>query len=129
MGCYLAQIKGPALGIFLMEGASLRDIVNNYLIYRPELLQKVAAIAYPPLNKFSVNATATLFEPNQLIGNLYLACAFARLQYLRSPIPLPSNTKAENLGKVWKSAYNTEKGKGSIEGYVEAYSKFGLDRL
>lgn len=78
-GDYLDQIRGPAKGIWQMEPATEEDIWTNFLAYHPEFRV--------PVTKLMVSGIDRI---NQLEGNLYYACAMARIEYLRSPGALPA---------------------------------------
>lgn len=106
-GEYIAQYPtGPAKGIFQMEPATARDIYDNFLQYKPELKGKVEAL----------KSEALTMEEN-LVGNLYYAAAMCRVHYLRQPKSIPSDLKGR--AEYWKKYYNTEKGKGTVEKYIE----------
>src|SRR2546429_673559 len=70
MGTYLAQINGPALGIYQMEPITHNDCWVNFLIYNPELTQKIKLIS--PRNT------------DALVYNLAYATAMSRIKYLRA---------------------------------------------
>lgn len=100
---YLKQIGGgPALGLWQMEPNTHDDIWANFLKYRTDLADTAKFIAG------DVKPSA-----NHLIGNLWYACAMARIQYRRVSEPLPSNTP-DDLTAFWKKHYNTELGAGTI---------------
>lgn len=101
---YLKQIGGgPALGLWQMEPTTHDDIWNNFLKFRTDLGDLVKRIAGDP------KPSATL-----LIGNLWYACAMARLRYRRVPAALPDNAP-DALTAFWKVNYNTLLGAGTIE--------------
>lgn len=112
-GRWLAQIGGPALGAWQMEPASHDDIHDNFLKFRPELQKKVL--------RWNINA-AMDEAAEEMAGNLYYACAMARIQYLRDPAPIPDDLLGQS--KYYKRVYNTEQGKGSADGYRMAWDKF-----
>lgn len=95
-GCgeYLDQIRGPAKGIWQMEPVSEEDIWTNFLAFRPEFRV--------PVTKLMVSG---IDRTNQLEGNLYYACAMARVEYYRAPVPLPAagdlNAQAEYYVKYY----------------------------
>jgi len=49
------------------------------------------------------------------------ACAMARIHYLRWPLPVPSELYAK--AGYYKKFYNSEKGKGSVEKYMEDWAR------
>src|ERR1044072_2350281 len=74
---YLVQMNGPALGVFQMEPETFDDIFNNFLNFNVELRKKVIGYAFSPLLS------------KEIIGNLYLATAMARVHYYRVKEALP----------------------------------------
>lgn len=115
LGEYLHQINGPALGIYQCEPNTLDDIFNKYLRHRKELLKKVLKLSALGLTR-SKNAE----------GNLYYATAIARIHYYRVFEPLPSSDDIEGLANYWKKYYNTEKGKGTTEEFINNYKRYVL---
>ena len=115
LGQYLHQLKGPALGIYQMEPNTYNDICENYLYSRPKLSLKI----------YDLQINGLTPEKN-LIGNLYYATALARIHYLRFSEPLPDANDIRDLAKYWKKYYNTRKGKGTIEQFVDSYNKLIL---
>lgn len=121
LGTYLEQVRGPALGIFQMEPATVKDIWDtdmsksndNFLSYRPKL-EKLANQYY------NHNWTLDL----NMRGNLPYQILMARMKYLRSPKPLPSATNKRALAAMWKEVYNTYLGKGTIEKAIQKYDEF-----
>lgn len=111
---WLAQRGGgPALGVFQIEPATHDDIWTNFLAYRRALRQRAEALIAP--------------EPprtRQLVTNLAYAAAMARIHYLRVPEPLPPAGDVDALGAYWKRHYNTRRGRGTVEGFVEDFRRF-----
>ncbi len=111
---YLHQLGGgPALGVFQMEPATHKDIWDNYLRFRRDMSARVKDYTTASLGK----------EVDQLPGNLYYACAMARVHYYRVPEPLPDADNDEALGRYWKAHYNTAAGAGTVEQFVSNYRK------
>ena len=111
---HLRQIGGgPALGVFQIEPATALDTWHSYLSLRPKLENLVSELMWP-----WPEATIT----NQLIWNFAYATAMARLVYWRKPEPLPDADDIEDLGRVWKSDYNTHKGSGTVAKFVSDYN-------
>lgn len=110
---YLRQLSdGPALGLWQMEPDSHDDIWAHYLFYRPELARHIERIA----GQWPRGAHA-------MVGNLPYACAMARMQYWRSPAPLPKPGDAEGLAILWKSRYNTMLGAGKAEKAIPIFAE------
>jgi hypothetical protein len=112
MGAYLVQIRGPALGIYQIEPLTYRDVWDHWITHRPLIRAAVTAFAgdYP-------------CGADQLVGNLYYATAVARCIYRRDPAPLPAADDIEGLARTWKRVWNTSRGRGTVERFVEAYGR------
>lgn len=123
-GCeYLAQIGGPALGVFQMEPNTFDDIQDNFLKYRPELRKLVNGVQGSDV------------YPEAMTGNMFYAVVMARVHYFRVPVPLPSrpaistcmNKEHQEELYLWKLAeyakqyYNTPEGKATTEKYYDDY--------
>ena len=115
MGYYLAQIKGPALGMYQIEPATHTDIWVNFLVYRQQLSQDVCK--WLPLN------ASHLERERSLIYNLCYSTIMARLVYLRAPGKLPDAKDIEGLAAYWKKHYNTPLGKGTEQEFVHNYKE------
>lgn len=113
MGEFLHQVGGPALGIFQMEPATHDDIVNNFLLYKRDLLLKV----------INVCGVCSLSSSN-LENNLSYASALARIHYLRVKEALPHKSNIDALAAYWKKYYNTPLGKGTEEDFVRNYHRY-----
>ena len=109
---HLVQIGGPALGIFQMEPATFRDH-QEWLDARPDwrLSEQIEVVT-------GVDPQGA--EPDDLIFNLRLACAFARVHYLRRPGALPDSP--EGQADYWKRHYNTHLGRGTVDHYMRAWN-------
>lgn len=111
-GKYRKQLGGgPALGIFQMEPATFRDICDNFLRYKPELISKIQKISQ-----------VDSFEPNDLVNNDKLAICFARIHYLRVKSSIPSDISG--WAKYWKQHYNTRLGKGTEDEFIQNFKMF-----
>ena len=112
---YLKQIKGPARGMWQCEPWVAVDICKNYLKYRESLMKKIASVCKLQLVYF--------LEPNEsdwediLTYNIAAQISMCRLHYRRVPKPLPKNL-AEQAAQ-WKNYYNTSKGKGTVEKFIQ----------
>ena len=116
LGHYIAQIQGPALGIFQMEPATEDDIWKNYIEYRPDIQRLIDYLA--PNDGLH----------NQLISNLSYATAMARLAYWRQNFDWPEDLMdIPAYGRIWKKFYNTPQGKGTVDEFVENYYRYCLD--
>lgn len=112
LGTYLKQIKGPAVSIFQIEKATLRDLLR-WVGDRDEALLAVV--------------TAFSFDDNieeEIVGNLCLAIVMARIYYMRVKEPLPLT--ASDMAKYYKKYYNTHLGAATVEGTLNNYRKFAV---
>jgi hypothetical protein len=114
-GTYLRQISGPALGVFQMEPATEDDIWQNFLRYHTMLRGLVVQCTF-----------ISLPTPEALVWNLAYSIAMARIKYYRAPDPLPSPDDVQGLAAYWKNVYNTQKGKGKVEEFIENYQRYVL---
>lgn len=114
LGEYIRQLdKGVALGIFQMEPATFKDIVQNYLKYKPELGKLIISVS-------GVNSLRSEY----LEYNLALAICMCRVHYLRVSGPIPENLVG--WAKYWKEYYNTRMGKGTEEEYIRNFKRLVL---
>ena len=120
LGHYIAQVKGPALGIYQMEPATEADIYDNFLDFRKTLWNKMEAIT----------GTAILLDRDgeDLIHNVAYATAMARVHYFRDPQALPSGSLSDEgtireLAHYAKRVFNTELGKAHADNYYNAYMR------
>lgn len=114
LSTYIHQVGGPAMGPFQIEGPTYLDIINRYLDRKQnhDLWDVVEDLGYAGL---------PLSEPSQLITNLPLGCAVARIRYWMSPEPLPQADDLEGMAQYWKRHYNTVAGAGKPEEFIENY--------
>ncbi len=117
-GSYISQIKGPARGIFQMEPATEKDIIENYLAYRPELDDLVMALRMTPFTPI-LNAGLS-----NLRCNLYYQTAMARVHYYRVKWAMPDAENVAQLANYWKLHYNTPDGRGTEERFIEDYHRY-----
>jgi hypothetical protein len=109
-GEYLVQLGGgPALGIYQMEPATHDDIWKNFLNYKVDLIDRLAA--------FYINGIS-----KELIGNLYYATAMCRIHYLRVPEKIPVGLHPQ--AAYWKKYYNTPLGAGTVNEYINSWERF-----
>tara|TARA_R100000808_G_C2155419_1_gene167840 strand:- start:13971 stop:14420 length:450 start_codon:yes stop_codon:yes gene_type:complete len=106
---HLEQIKGPALGFFQMEPATCRDIMENYVVYRPKYKNALITIGFDEADlEFC------------LYTNIAVQAAMCRLHYRRVPKRLPAADDLEGQARYWKKWYNTELGRGTVEHFIKA---------
>ena len=114
-GYYLKQMRGPARGIYQMEPATETDIWNNYIMFRPQLMQILASMGHPFMP-----------DDDSMIFNLEYATAMCRLHYRRVPTPLPRAGELANMERYHKQHYNTELGATRPGQFIEKYQRFVL---
>lgn len=115
---YLHQLgKGPAVGLWQMEPNTHDDIWENFLKRNPKLFTKVFRLT---LNDETEQADF-LQHRDEMVGNLYYACAMARVYYWRIRESLPPADDAFSMGVYWKRHYNTPAGAGTVEQFVESW--------
>lgn len=107
---YLAQLgNGPALGVFQMEPNTHDDIWENFLIYRPQLVEHMDYI------------TVTR-SPGIMASNMLYAAAMCRMHYYRVKAALPQAGDINAQAAYWKEYYNTPLGAGTVEEYIHNWN-------
>ncbi len=115
-GTYLKQVGGgPALGIFQLEKSSYLDLWA-YLKHEDS--------PHHGLVIQILGACNLLREPvaEEMVGNLYLATAMARVFYLRIKEPIPTDLEAMSV--YCKKYWNSKLGKATAQNYLDAYNRF-----
>ena len=98
---------GPAVSFFQLEANTIKDIWDNYIVYRKPLVRQAYELGFIEGEKvFSVRT------------NVAVAVFFARIYYRRKPGAIPQTM--EDRATYWKKHYNTEGGKGTAKHYLEA---------
>tara|TARA_R100000234_G_scaffold3291_3_gene2738 strand:- start:900 stop:1346 length:447 start_codon:yes stop_codon:yes gene_type:complete len=100
---------GPAIGFWQVEPATLIDIIDNYVKYRPKLEKRLKSLGF---DKRDMEV--------RVMSNLALQAAFCRLKYRRDKYPLPKAGDLKAQAECWKRVYNTHLGKGTIKHFMEA---------
>lgn len=119
VGTYLKQVKGPALGPYQMEPATILDLYKNFATGdRRELLHKFASVA--ELEEAPLIA---------VIGNLHYATALARMNYRRFPTALPVFGDQDGMWKYYKKYWNSVAGAATEEDFDMNWKRFvkGVD--
>jgi hypothetical protein len=115
---YVRQLGGgPALSIFQIEPATHKDVWDNYINYRPDLMRKMSRLRFDAFKG----------QELELIGNIPYATAIARIIYRRARGRLPDKSDIMGMAKYWKSNYNTFKGKGRVDDFVNNYKRYVLE--
>lgn len=113
-GSYLAQLNGPALGIYQMEPTTYTDIWQNYLQNKHRLLLIM-------LSNFD---SGFMPSPERLIYDLRFATAMARIHYDRVQAPLPNSSDQDTLWDYYKKYYNTSHGAADKDAALKKYHDF-----
>jgi hypothetical protein len=100
---------GPAIGFWQIEPATLIDIMDNYVKYRPKFEKRLKSLG------FSQSDMET-----RVMSNIALQAVFCRLKYKRDKYALPKSSDLEAQARYWKRVYNTHLGKGTITHFMEA---------
>lgn len=117
---YVQQLgKGPASGLIQMEPATHRDIWFNYLPSKPDLIRKICRF----LSFDSLQAFYSQGHPyhDELRWNLVYNVMMCRIYYLRVPERLPAANDIPELARYWKQYYNTYKGKGTEQQFIDNF--------
>lgn len=118
LGSYLEQVNGGhALGVFQIEKETYGDLYYNYLRFRPYTSEQI-----------SKYRSQNMKSETDLKGNILYQVAIARLLYWRISEPLPRFNDINGLAVYWKTHWNTNKGKGTVEKAVADYKRYVLDR-
>lgn len=114
-GTYLMQKGGIAASPYQIEPETYVDLWNQELLAeRPELMNLI---------KVKCNfAVSPQFK--ELANNLKLATIMCRVFFLRVKEPLPNKNDVYAMARYWKKYYNTEAGKGTVEGFVKKYNEY-----
>jgi len=123
LGKYIQQLgNGPARGIFQMEPKTIQDLYDNFLKYNKQKADVLQSFR-----------TSCSLETD-LTGNLLFQIAAARLQYYRKPEKLPVKKGfadgfeyITDLAKYWKTHWNTNLGKGTVQEAVQNYYKYVIN--
>ena len=100
---------GPAVGYFQVEPATIRDTIDNYVTYRQHMQTKLWSLGFDDKDMVL-----------RVMGSIPLQVAFCRLKYRRDKHALPTCGNLEAQGKYWKRVYNSYKGKGTVEHFMDA---------
>ncbi len=115
LGTWIAQVNGPALGVYQMEPATHID-VWRYLLDN----NRSGILARLPWR--------TQQDSSKLVRDLGYATVMARLRYLYAPEPIPAADQVYKLAAYWKQWYNTSLGAGRISDAVLKYHRYVLEK-
>ena len=102
---------GPGRGIYQIEESTVKFIYDKYLFRYPFLRLKIASLK-----------TFTDDNMYNITYNDSFATAIARIKYWYQPESIPKDI----LGQAyyWKKYYNTYRGKGQPEEYLQKWEKY-----
>tara|TARA_Y100000593_G_scaffold64067_1_gene118332 strand:- start:323 stop:778 length:456 start_codon:yes stop_codon:yes gene_type:complete len=98
---------GPAVSFFQLEANTIKDIWENYIVYRKPLVRQAYELGFVEGEMIY-----------SVMTNIAVAIFFARIYYRRKPGSIPKTL--EDRASYWKKHYNTEGGKGTVKHYIEA---------
>lgn len=123
--------NGPALSLWQIEPVTARDTIERC----PAALRLSIFRLLPSWDK-APSAESVI---TQLPGNLYLGAALCRIVYYMKPFSswsVPSyvmdrlrTTDLDWCAGTWKHFYNTPRGAGTENEFIENWVRFGLHRL
>lgn len=111
---------GPARSWWQIEPATAHDL----LVRMPVALFAAGSPFIDDLNE-----TLTLDEiGDRLARNPYAAAVMARIYWwMRDPEPMPPWRDLDAAAERWKTVYNTPRGAGTVEGFVERARRTGVE--
>lgn len=100
----------PAIGFWQIEPATLNDMVDNYISYRPHYSKNLISLGMNFNDDMIIS----------VISNMAVQAGLCRLHYRRDKDPIPSWDDLEAQAKYWKRVYNTIEGRGTVEHFIKA---------
>lgn len=117
LGYFLTQDPaGPGRGPYQIEQPTHLDVIRYIERSDKEGLLWIVEDLVP--------AGSTLGDEWLLVDNLAYSHAIARIRYWMVPEAMPEAGDIEGLGRYWKRHYNTIKGKGTVDEFVDSWEKF-----
>jgi len=121
LGYYRKQTNGPARGIFQIEPTTAVDLIDRVVFVKYKKLYSHITTECPFYSKENISTK------KQLIGDLLitddkLSILLARIKYLGDKRATPKDLVG--IAETWKRVYNTYKGKGTINKYIEKYNRY-----
>jgi|SRR6185312_557924 len=115
-GTYIAQLRGPALGICQMEAATHDSIWAAYLPQQTFYTHKLMTLC----------SYARMPKAQQLTYDLLYATAMCALLYKwrMDYHKVSSPTTLEQAADIWKRFYNTTLGSGTVDEFIADYKAF-----
>lgn len=122
MGSFIVQQgigdKG-GLGIYQMEQRTYNDIWDNFINNNIAIKAKIKLYL-----GYEGRPLAT-----RMISDFALSTIMCRLFYYIISKPLPDANNIQELGKFYKTYFNTDMGKATVEQFVENYHRFVLQDI
>jgi len=116
-GKYRKQLgNGVALGICQIEPNTYNDIVNNYLKYHPELIEKIKLVC-----------DVSELNLSDLYLNDRLSICMCRVHYLRQKGAIPGDLIGQ--ANYYKKYYNTYLGKATVQQYIDNFNRYVVNDL
>ena len=112
LGKYLVQLKGPARGIYQVEPATERHVLDTLKSKHPVLYAKLMSFNAP------ADGQGTN-EDRDMVFNLAYATALSRVNYWLKPGPIPS--RPGDQAAYYKKYWNTPLGKATEAEAMTAY--------
>ena len=109
MGTYPDDTLMTGMGIAQHDRACFEDTKKHSMKYRDMILEKLGV-------------DIRLVEYEHLRYNVFLSTLFCRLTYKRFSAPIPRTL--EGRKRYWKQNYNTNRGAGTVEHYIESARKW-----
>lgn len=114
MGTWTRQLRGPARGIVQVEPETERCVLNWLQKNRPDLYARIKALRVP--------AKLSIHEAEY---NTSYALAVCYGVYMMRKVD-PLGKDAASLAKIYKTKYNTVKGKATVDGVLAKLDTFGV---
>lgn len=111
----LVQDRGPARSFWQIEKATFYYLHGQWLPKRKALYDKVNDLAASLDSQW-----------DQISGNLYLACAYARCVYRSRPGTIPSPDDIEGMAAFWGKYYQTESDPDKMGQFAVTYMRHVL---
>jgi len=117
---YIKQIgTWVASGYFQVESDTAVDTCVSFLRFRKSLAKRCAKASETSIDLWESSDHKRW--KRVLTYNIACGIIICRLKYWRSPLPIGPDT--HSMAKIWKEVYNTSKGAGKIEDYLEIVGK------
>ena len=113
----IRQISGPALSFYQIEPNTARDI-ERYLD-RPDKTALCALVD-------ELRSAWPLDPDLQIVSNMALATAYARLKYWMNPAPLPQDGDVEEMALYWLQIYATPSSAATMTRFVQTFREHVL---